>query len=1223
MNTRWKSLFLAIFSACLLAGSVNARVCFLADGKCNDMQLRPIAVGEDCEFNKNDRLCRLPKRAGGESCIRNGTVYYEKCVCPESYKYEVDASDEVYDYTSGGNIPAMHQKCDGKTKYKVCKDDYKYVVEDADNVNNHFESLGSNIYHPVENCSGGSSVDEDSDSCEEIGLGITRYSGCLCNYPYTEEDIKGYEGLVSLGGNTCVVDGVIHYETLTCTDGSRDGFYYKSDCADNEELSINHSLRDINGNIICYACKAPKTCEEMSMFKDETSCKQSGSHIKCVEDTVSKCYKVEGCETTSLGYQQTLVDHYNCYDNKLGCAAGDPNCYKECACIKGGVDENPQDCNVVYNNQGTATQPICELDCTSLGYKQCDRRQHWQAADAYDYCIGDITKDNANKSDNYYRECERKNQCFPLFEDDVRYYWDGSGVGYCEMVLEIEEDDKWTTDGNPSPDGYWKGKTYSDDKAEYWLNNGYYHADRCVPLKGTDDVDETNRHLRLHHCESEDADCAGNYSSPYGTLYDFPGWKTANEKNDCLNPAPTEYNDEYSEEKDENGLLLHDGIRVECGGKGYITDCKCTTYGKKAIKSDCHLLPIPISDIKEGDYFGEVKYANGGTQAGKHGVIYTGELEEGCVGFKKQYGWFTAAGSASRSEPKKKCLSEDIVYGESYVCLGDQLCVGNILAKERDSKGNFIENGRKICDGTCVQTQTCTEDQACETAVTIGDEKYCTKCVTAYKCASNEEKCTSQAIDAITGEAYCTDNSTCKNVCKIYAENLADAGKTNFGYYYDNNENCRVMPKGSSFSNWYKKEITITIDDDYYKCNLIHVCNRAIDENSPCTELTDFKPIPTFLDSNENGKQDEGEPKIDYCSSRVYQKSAEFHENCGSYVWSEKCCAGGDHSVTVYGDKDKFLEALEETSDTYTYEDVTAEYHDLYTTEPEKFDEQIGCYYVRKKNKNYSTCKEYSDYYGYTGGCKIYHNNHKDEIEGYDYRGSSTVFSDMEGYCYVYYKTCDSTCTDSKIYGLKTAEEVCPNGKVPSGDGTECSGTVYYSEGTKCECENRQQGGLYLDKAGNDSFYLVADQSVGECQYYARCDQHPYKPKDGWKENPCQDGLLPATDAEKETVCGTTYYAPNTECVCPEQTGCFVTTDTSSVNWDKNYEVSKSNGCTYYAACNSKTTDCEGKYSPTYGRTMYTEQECIDSGTEPEGDVVVPAGVCGGPYYAGCKSVKQ
>ena len=75
MNTRWKSLFLAVFSACLLAGSVNARVCFLADLECQKGQSQPVVVDE------GEKPCKERPEYSGM------TLVLEKDKCPVAMKY--------------------------------------------------------------------------------------------------------------------------------------------------------------------------------------------------------------------------------------------------------------------------------------------------------------------------------------------------------------------------------------------------------------------------------------------------------------------------------------------------------------------------------------------------------------------------------------------------------------------------------------------------------------------------------------------------------------------------------------------------------------------------------------------------------------------------------------------------------------------------------------------------------------------------------------------------------------------------------------------------------------------------------------------------------------------------------------------------------------------------------------------------------------------------------
>ena len=222
---------------------------------------------------------------------------------------------------------------------------------------------------------------------------------------------------------------------------------------------------------------------------------------------------------------------------------------------------------------------------------------------------------------------------------------------------------------------------------------------------------------------------------------------------------------------------------------------------------------------------------------------------------------------------------------------------------------SFIENGRKICDGTCVTPQICTDNQACKTAVTIGDKKYCTECVTAKTCGT-EEKCIPEAIDAITEKPYCPETSTCQHVCEIYAGDIGLRYIVS-GTSASDSDSCFISKNSSSWGGYGDKIVSYPKEDTTYQCIAHYKCQQKLSEECMKTGLyDDVEQVPTYYDKDKNGVQDSDEPKVKDCESYSYGFNNYCHEDayvcekCGTHRYSDKCClkaSSGD--IFMAGDR--------------------------------------------------------------------------------------------------------------------------------------------------------------------------------------------------------------------------------------------------------------------------------------------------------------------------------
>ncbi len=1276
MNTRWKSLFLAVFSACLLAGSVNARVCFLADLECQKGQSQPVVVDE------GEEPCT--ERYSGETLVleedRCSAMEYTNLVCEDStgYYYKEKGCRAGYidleDYAEDGVKNRDKYNCSvvecGRCcllentscprDYKLCED----PMEPSDNSNN--------------------------DSCEDKdGNILFKLCECKDEYNIKTQECKR-QGLKP--GQECG----IYTNDCSCPDGytfvtqNPDPNACPAECdgkgCTRKKQPINVAFPGKKGMCISdeVECKDPPyECNSANgEYTTDDLCKASMLYAVCTLDS-NGCWQVTGCETTSLEYGQTLVaSRKACYDiNNDGCNDNDDNCMEDCNCIS-----DTCEINYVLGEQSRTCEP--QFDCATLGYK---------------YCSGDIGEQGTTVGSFYCKAIDNKRYfegcevnpalCMNINKNQLGYSEDS---GICEIVLPPKESDKWSVrEGlvNAEDEGYWKGKTYSENEAEYWLNNGYYWVRPCHIIAGDDILK-----VRLHECMSEEYDCGGSFSIVYDSTPDneenaFPGWKTADVDDSSMANGKRCLNLTQNGEQIMFGTTL-DGTRVECGGKEYITDCKCTTFNAgKPEGCEIRILEAPLS--KSGIRIptlkieaGDVVHCN--NETGKCGSdetgdlqVFTGELVPGCANaqegpaFTLVYAYFRAPDS------NEKCLSSASIDEMTDFCTGEEVCVGTVLSESEagircDGKcgtedkceegyictESTFYNERSACTGECVPA-ACPSGQVCKEATIIDDvggiRKYCKpeNCMEEpkTKCNSYDGKYCEKAIDPITEKEYCA--SDCINGCEEYVKDLQNAGKE--VEYYKRSATCMIST-GSSWVNFESRYITL---DTGVGCYIFQNCEKTIDPNSPCADYFTEQDLPPS-----------GYKVCGYFTPCV--KSANCYSECGGHYYfsSGDCCQAKKSDETIYANKASFEDDI-----TRGFTDSTSEHYPNYKDD-ETFDEKIGCYYTKCEGSKLSSngiercCPKVkeghilsgqtpgenvinvtSEYGEVPEGCFYYKTKSvpceeytecggkyftEDPTEGgvktlsdvglseyfymeYAHYGSSPK---TETSCYAYAPCSIEKCFHytSPITGAKTAEELnCPTGQEPDQNGliSECGGK-YYKEGTQCVCPDKEDQGYYQNKTAGSEYYYAGSMGIEGCEYYAKCTT-----PDGYvTEAECKNkGKDVPTGGNTISRCNTTYYQGS--CVCPDLSdkGCYLE-GTSGVTYPVTGTIPDvSSDCKYVARCDTKTKNCAGGSSPLVDEdgnlptAPISQDTCEELGGQVKPEEMIKStsdGTCGGPLYTEC-----
>ena len=320
MKIYFKPLILTTFSACISASvvtPVDAKVCFLADGRCNDQQIAPMVVGEICDFTIKETDCPSPKVLSTDYCTRSGIRLYESCTCPAEYQY--DNTDEKYDYSN---------QCDDKYEKKICKAEYKYVASTTD-----VSTLDGETFHSVQLCKNNSVLDTSSEYCDEVynGVNVRRYKSCKCDtsvYNYIAHEQYGYSGTVFKKGAECSVPGYASaFSTPSCTGNKIGEYYYRQSCNADTEVEVDaekKTWRSAIGSsaVTCRACR-----------------------VKSCTDVGGSSYPIKGYRLKNT----TLSNGNVCYTKEKLCQPGD-------YAIKGGY---------CYNNISDVTENM-EKDLNAL-----------------------------------------------------------------------------------------------------------------------------------------------------------------------------------------------------------------------------------------------------------------------------------------------------------------------------------------------------------------------------------------------------------------------------------------------------------------------------------------------------------------------------------------------------------------------------------------------------------------------------------------------------------------------------------------------------------------------------------------------------------------------------------------------------------------------------------------------------------------------------------------
>lgn len=570
MNKFKLSILILGFVLCLSAVS-QARVCFLGGG--NDFDGDGI-LDDACLGNNFVPLTNCPgytfcdtPPSSADTCKEGGMVLYKPEDCCSNTNYWVPCDESLGYVCTGATCSGTNAKGEDHTTCQqgkcVCDSAYNKECSAADGLVGVGVSCGGKYkeckcnrdkyYKCGDNATGsGKCTDAEGDwyaqcICPATGKNnwVSDADDCCVgvedNCTSQPNNVMQYKCYDNLNAITLECKcGVTYQENKSsCVNGCSDSQY--SFIGNDPLISCQSSVMGIGDNLGGF-CGNNCTCID-GYFDYEQLCEKQNDEI-CAElgyiDTVCSDNYV-ACPFDSAAKlcleceYKTLADCQSSFSNAM-CASNSLGCYAVAGCKPG----------YKLSSDGKSC-----VENTCQGYVSCSEGLYGKG----DVCV--------NSKGTFYQTCEVAETCYGVYKGDVAYRND---KGSCELVL-----------------------TAAD--AQAYLNNGYYEVEKCQPIDA-----EQEKLVRLHSCESEEPDCAGNYSP-------VKGLPVAT----CLN--------------------ANDGTSITCGGKTFASNCKCNNENDSASQSLCNVYEI-TAGMKKGDVVGS--------------YVFTGNVKTGCDGFAKQYGYFTS-----------------------------------------------------------------------------------------------------------------------------------------------------------------------------------------------------------------------------------------------------------------------------------------------------------------------------------------------------------------------------------------------------------------------------------------------------------------------------------------------------------------------------------------------------------------------------------------------------
>ena len=475
-----------------------------------------------------------------------------------------------------------------------------------------------------------------------------------CNkniYKYTESDCKKFNNSKP-AGDKCqnYSDMTWHYESCECSESD-----YPYTCKE-DGLDVNPiapKCENSAGETMYSFCACADGWSSTSCDQNTGGCT---AELDSVSNGLSACYR--------CGVAQCPIDSYK-------------NLYSFFCSVSPGIDTNCTSLGYVYDVDGKCEDGTPGLRCPfGFDYIYCegesgdcryDSIASCQSANANSVCgidvngcfdiVGCASGYKLSADGRYCSEIscleEGFKSCPANLEGTEPSCTDSKGTFYTDCITaekcyDIHEGD--TAYGTSR--GYCE-IVVAESEQQTYLNNGYYAVEKCQPVDAN-----AEKRVRLHLCESDTPDCIGGYSPVKGAT------------STCLN--------------------ANDGETKTCGGKTYKTGCKCTDENDGYSDSLCQ-----IAEVTEGMKKGDV------VKIGASNYVYTGEVKSGCVGFDKQYGYFTVA-SSHVNYCQGQSLTDDVLYaGAKDTCnlSKNETCNGNVIATTTD--GNYV-----YCSEFCTSSDT-------------------------------------------------------------------------------------------------------------------------------------------------------------------------------------------------------------------------------------------------------------------------------------------------------------------------------------------------------------------------------------------------------------------------------------------------------------------------------------------------------------------------------------
>ncbi len=752
---KFRTLCLFLFIA-FSSSVVNARVCFLPGVFASDG-----CMSGDAMISCQTHYTQTTPCEEGQvqrTCVENGVTYY-KCDCPETniiftdYKYQCIGN---YDPVCG--CPSNQTKC-------------------------------SDIYYPFKGCSDFENSYGSEDFCDSPSDGERYYSYCECSrndYPYTCAD-KGLK-VSSTAGKCTDSHGKTYYEYCDCADNWSTG-----DCAENSDgcTVLVDGPVDRGGSLNCYrcgseACSDPSQlnleayfclnpdvattvvqCENLGyVYSTDGICPDGTAGLKCIFDsnyifcetkTAVECKYASEADCLAPEGNETCVVNYDGCNVVTKCKQGYKLSADRSQCEEIVCDINERE----YLNQSTCLASMKNVKC----------KKDSKGCYVVDGCVNgyllsaDGTTCEADCSlQETYMTCDNGKGLYGSGDECVNTAI--PSTSYHEACVVGE--DCYNVNSSDTPyraNGGYCELVLSVEQANRYLRSGYYQVgDPCQPVNAN-----LGKKIRLHSCQSTSRDCKGGYSPVY------------NYKTECLNSNDA-------------------GLTKTCGGQKY-TDCICNDrqdYG------GCYVREITkdtkVGLMKDNDYY-----------------IYTGEVKNGCEGYKKQYGYFRSITGLKKCKKSSENIDEAVAVCTS----GSNKCPEGSEIQSANYSGTVYTR----CKVPCVSIMSCEQYAQNNGISTTSNCKFSSSIPSGYT------KLGEETISDENGSRKCYYLANCKSDLDGVCATL----NANFEKIPSNYENCGY------------NSYNVPSNLDYKICNLSVYAEKCCKSKSNCSVSNDYEQFKGYI----------------------------------------------------------------------------------------------------------------------------------------------------------------------------------------------------------------------------------------------------------------------------------------------------------------------------------------------------------------------------------------